>query len=138
MIWRQNSCFIHCNETAFNSFFQMILEWNWNPNEILASFTAMIPRAFNSFFSNDMKTKLLHHSLQWGNKIGYHIIVNLIGMKSILKSVLFLCLLLLQSGIGVMERLTRPLHVPYSIGLPYSYTTPSCTRPTSNFSSRMF
>ena len=40
--------------------------------------------------------------------------------------------LLLQSGMGVMGRLTRPLHVPYSFGLPYSYTIPSGTRPTSN------
>ena len=31
-----------------------------------------------------------------------------------------------------MARLTRPLHVPYSFGLPYSYTIPSGTRPTSN------
>ena len=40
--------------------------------------------------------------------------------------------LLLQSGRGVMGRLTRPLHVPYSFGLPYSYTIPSGTRPTSS------
>ena len=39
--------------------------------------------------------------------------------------------LLLQSGIGVVGRLTRPLHVPYSLGLPYSYTTRTNTRPTS-------
>ena len=32
---------------------------------------------------------------------------------------------------GVLARLTRPLHVPYSIALPYSYTIPSGTRPTS-------
>ena len=31
----------------------------------------------------------------------------------------------------VMGWLTRPYSLPYSIGLPYSYTTPSCTRPTS-------
>ena len=39
--------------------------------------------------------------------------------------------LLLQSGKGVIGRLARPLHVPYSFALPYSYTTPSGTRPTS-------
>ena len=31
-----------------------------------------------------------------------------------------------------MGRLTRPLHVPYSFGLPYSYTTPTGTRPMSS------
>ena len=38
----------------------------------------------------------------------------------------------LQSGMGVMGWLTRPYSIPYSIGLPYSYTKPSCTRPTSS------
>ena len=28
MTWRRNSCFIHCKETALNSFFQMILRQN--------------------------------------------------------------------------------------------------------------
>ena len=37
----------------------------------------------------------------------------------------------LQSGMGVMGWLTRPYSIPYSIGLPYLYTTPSNTRPTS-------
>ena len=32
---------------------------------------------------------------------------------------------------GVMGRLPRFDSIPYSIGLPYSYTIPSCTRPTS-------
>ena len=31
----------------------------------------------------------------------------------------------------VTAMLTRPLHVPYLFGLPYSYTIPSGTRPTS-------
>ena len=37
-----------------------------------------------------------------------------------------------QSGMGVMGRPTRFDSIPYSIGLPYSYTKPSCTRPTSS------
>ena len=36
-----------------------------------------------------------------------------------------------ELGIRVSRRLPQPLHVPYSIGLPYSYTIPSGTRPTS-------
>ena len=31
---------------------------------------------------------------------------------------------LTESGLRVTGSLTRPLHVPYLIGLPYSYTTP--------------
>ena len=43
----------------------------------------------------------------------------------------------LQSGMGVMGWLTRPYSIPYSIGLPYSYTIPSGTRPTSNLRSKV-
>ena len=38
----------------------------------------------------------------------------------------------IESGMGVIRRPTRPLPVPYSIGLPYSYTTPPGTHPMSS------
>ena len=131
MKWRLNSCFIHCNETAFNSFFQLILRQNFCfihcKDGALNSFSKMIStqnfcfihcnkKAFN-FFSKWYEDKTLASLMIWRPNCCF---------------ILHLGSLLLQSGIGVMERLTRPLHVPYSIGLPYSHTTRSCTCLTSN------
>ena len=138
MKWRQNSCY----ESAFNSFFQLILRQNFCfihcKDGALNSFSKMIStqnfcfihcnkKAFN-FFSKWYEDKTL---ASFNAMKQLSIIFSQIIWRQNCCFILHLGSLLLQSGRGVMERLTRPLHVPYSIGLPYSYTIPSCTRPTS-------